>query len=243
MKKLLTLTLAIFMVLSMTACTELDAEMDKLTNAVTEAFDASTPSLTPDPQTTTAAPTEPQTTDGENNDIGVAVETTPAAGKPTQGQPNETTNSSTTPTQTQPQATKPAETKPAETKPQNTKPAATEPKPTQPPATTPAPTKPTHTHSYTKKVVAATCEAGGYTTNTCSCGDSYTSDKTSALGHSYTKGNTVAPTCTAKGYTEYTCSTCKKNCTDNTTSALGHDFSNLIEDVAATTEKEGKKVY
>lgn len=42
-----------------------------------------------------------------------------------------------------------------------------------------------HTHSYTAKVTAPTCTAQGYTTYTCSCGDSYVSDYKAAAGHKY----------------------------------------------------------
>lgn len=42
----------------------------------------------------------------------------------------------------------------------------------------------THTHNYTPKVTDPTCTADGYTTYTCEeCGDSYTDNKTDALGH------------------------------------------------------------
>ena len=52
-----------------------------------------------------------------------------------------------------------------------------------------------HTHSYTAVVTAPTCTAEGYTTYTCSCGDSYTDNKVAATGHSFT--NNV---CTKCGY-------------------------------------------
>ena len=42
-----------------------------------------------------------------------------------------------------------------------------------------------HEHSYTAVVTAPTCTEGGYTTYTCSCGDSYTADETPALGHDW----------------------------------------------------------
>ena len=42
-----------------------------------------------------------------------------------------------------------------------------------------------HKHSYKEKVTAPTCTQEGYTTYTCSCGDSYTGAKTKATGHSY----------------------------------------------------------
>jgi hypothetical protein len=45
-----------------------------------------------------------------------------------------------------------------------------------------------HTHSYTSVVTAPTCTAKGYTTYTCSCGNSYKDNYTNALGHNYSNG-------------------------------------------------------
>ena len=45
-----------------------------------------------------------------------------------------------------------------------------------------------HEHIYEAVVTAPSCTAGGYTTYTCSCGDSYVGDETEALGHSYENG-------------------------------------------------------
>ncbi len=45
-----------------------------------------------------------------------------------------------------------------------------------------------HTHSYTAAVTAPTCTAAGYTTHTCSCGDSYKDNYVNALGHNYVNG-------------------------------------------------------
>ena len=42
-----------------------------------------------------------------------------------------------------------------------------------------------HEHSYRAVVTAPTCTEGGYTTYTCSCGDSYTADETAPLGHAW----------------------------------------------------------
>mgnify|MGYP002510615359 CR=1 FL=1 len=42
-----------------------------------------------------------------------------------------------------------------------------------------------HQHSYIAVVTEPTCIKKGYTTYTCSCGDSYIDDETAALGHSY----------------------------------------------------------
>lgn len=45
-----------------------------------------------------------------------------------------------------------------------------------------------HTHSYTAAVTASTCTSRGYTTYTCSCGDSYVDNYRDALGHDYING-------------------------------------------------------
>ena len=42
-----------------------------------------------------------------------------------------------------------------------------------------------HEHSYTAEVTAPTCTEAGYTTYTCSCGDSYVADEVPALGHDW----------------------------------------------------------
>lgn len=87
------------------------------------------------------------------------------------------TNSSET--QTPAETSKPTETsKPVETS-----------KPTESsqPTETSKPSTPAHTHSYSKKVTAPTCIKQGYTTYTCSCGDSYISDHTNLSSHSYSK--------------------------------------------------------
>lgn len=45
-----------------------------------------------------------------------------------------------------------------------------------------------HVHSYTPCVTPPTCTEKGYTTFTCTCGDSYVSDYTEAVGHSLHNG-------------------------------------------------------
>ena len=45
-----------------------------------------------------------------------------------------------------------------------------------------------HTHSYEAVVTAPTCTAGGYTTYTCDCGDTYTADETATVAHSFENG-------------------------------------------------------
>ena len=80
----------------------------------------------------------------------------------------------------------------------------------------------THTHSYKSSVTkAATCNAKGTMTYTCSdCGDSYTSD-IAATGHTFknTLGYVTeikAPTPAATGVTRYICVNCKGTLTDGT---------------------------
>ncbi len=70
-----------------------------------------------------------------------------------------------------------------------------------------------HTHSYTSRTTAPTCTAQGYTTYTCSCGDSYTSNYVPAKGH--TSGtaiieNRVEATCAREGSYDSVvrCTTC-----------------------------------
>jgi len=76
-------------------------------------------------------------------------------------------------------------------------------------------------HEYQAVVTAPSCTEGGYTTYTCSCGDSYVADVTEATGHSYDSVVT-APTCTAKGYTTHTCSRCDDSYVDTYVDATGH---------------------
>ena len=104
----------------------------------------------------------------------------------------------------------------------------------------------THTHDYKSTVTKPTCTEKGYTTHTCSCGDSYVDSYTNALGHNYVDGectrchakdpgqthehdykSTVTePTCTGAGYTTYTCTGCGHSYKDNYKDALGHDYKN-----------------
>lgn len=147
---------------------EVEPEETPAAAATVEPTASPTPTAAPTPKPTatptpapTAAPT-PEATAG------------PAATeKPSESVP--ATQAPSTPTPTQ----KPAETTPAPT------PAPT-PKPT--PAPTPAPTAtpaPVHTHSWSEtQRVAATCEAEGSVTYTCSCGETKTS-VIPALGHDW----------------------------------------------------------
>ena len=65
------------------------------------------------------------------------------------------------------------------------------------------------------KVTEPTCTAGGYTTYTCECGDTYTGDETKALGHDMGGFTTVTEaTCTTNGVKTFTCTGCGKSYTE-----------------------------
>ena len=53
-------------------------------------------------------------------------------------------------------------------------------------------------HKYESVVTDPTCETAGYTTYTCACGDTYTTDEVAALGHDMQKtANQIDATCEA----------------------------------------------
>ena len=81
-------------------------------------------------------------------------------------------------------------------------------------------------HHHNAVVTAPTCTEKGYTTHTCTCGNSYVDSYTNALGHSYgTWKQTKAPTCTAKGTEAKTCTRCNASETRDV-AALGHSYKN-----------------
>ena len=72
-----------------------------------------------------------------------------------------------------------------------------------------------HTHSYKDVVTAPTCTEKGYTTHTCSCGDSYVDTYTDALGHAWDNGKvTKEPTETETGVKTFTCTRCGETKTE-----------------------------
>ena len=93
----------------------------------------------------------------------------------------------------------------------------------------------THTHSYTAVVTAPTCTEAGFTTHTCSCGDSYTDTPVDALGHTEVIDAAVAPTCTETGLTEGKhCSVCNEVLVkQESVAALGH--TEVIDAAVAPT--------
>lgn len=72
-----------------------------------------------------------------------------------------------------------------------------------------------HIHQYTSTVTPPTCTEQGYTTYTCTCGNSYRSDYTNPLGHSWDAGVVTTPaTETAPGVKRYTCTRCSATRTE-----------------------------
>ena len=102
-----------------------------------------------------------------------------------------------------------------------------------------------HVHKYSEKVTTPTCTEKGYTTYTCTCGDSYKDNYTNATGHSTELKNAKAATCTADGYTgDEICKTCGKTIkSGETIKAIGHkwDDGKITKEPTETTE--GAKQY
>ena len=83
-----------------------------------------------------------------------------------------------------------------------------------------------HTHDFVETVTAPTCTKQGYTTYTCSCGETYTINYVSALGHKTEVRNAVEPSCTEDGYTgDEVCTICGEVISQGETiEATGHHF-------------------
>ena len=109
-----------------------------------------------------------------------------------------------------------------------------------------------HVHSYTSQVTAPTCTTDGFTTYTCSCGYSYNSNPTPALGHTWSEWKTDIPAtttqtgqesrkCTVCGETEtriYTCS-CGDSYQGDEVPATGHIWGEWTPATPATETTPG----
>ena len=96
-----------------------------------------------------------------------------------------------------------------------------------------------HTHSYKAVVTAPTCTEKGYTTHTCSCGDSYVDTYTDALGHAWDNGKvTKEPTETETGIRTFTCTRCGETKTE-TIPKLTHEHSYKAVVTAPTCTAKG----
>ena len=76
--------------------------------------------------------------------------------------------------------------------------------------TKPIPTStPSHTHQYSKSVTKPGCTTEGFTTYTCSCGDTYPADFVPAAGHSWGSWETTKePTISTTGVKVRKCRSC-----------------------------------
>ena len=101
-----------------------------------------------------------------------------------------------------------------------------------------------HVHSYTEQVTKATCTEQGYTTYTCSCGESYKDNYVNALGHTEVIDKAIAATCTSDGKTEGKyCSVCNEVLVkQEVVKAIGHEFGAWTTVTEPTEETEGKEV-
>ena len=89
-----------------------------------------------------------------------------------------------------------------------------------------------HTHSYKDVVTAPTCTEKGYTTHTCSCGDSYVDTYVDALGHAWDSGTvTKQPTATETGVRTYTCTRCNATKTETIPATGSVDVTQMFTDV------------
>ena len=84
-------------------------------------------------------------------------------------------------------------------------------------------------HKYDSVITAPDCTNGGYTTYTCSCGDTYRADEVGATGHTNgtaVKENDNLPTCTVNGSYDMVvyCTVCQAEVSRETTTvdATGH---------------------
>ena len=89
-----------------------------------------------------------------------------------------------------------------------------------------------HEHSYTAVVTPPTCTEKGYTTHTCSCGDSYVDTYVDALGHAWDNGKvTKEPTETETGVKTFTCTRCHETKTESIPATGSVDVTQMFTDV------------
>lgn len=88
------------------------------------------------------------------------------------------------------------------------KPGTVVPEDTDPTGPIETPEDPPHEHYYVKSKTSPTCTEKGYTTYTCSCGDTYDGDFIDALGHNYTSKVIEEATYEHGNLIRYTCQRC-----------------------------------
>ena len=97
-----------------------------------------------------------------------------------------------------------------------------------------------HQHSYKDIVTAPTCTEKGYTTHTCSCGDSYVDTYVDALGHAWDNGKvTKEPTETETGTKTFTCTRCGETKTETIPATGVVDVTEMFTDVSHSWADDG----
>ena len=99
----------------------------------------------------------------------------------------------------------------------------------------------TDSHIYSPEITPPTCTEQGYTTYTCTCGDSYMDNYVGALDHNYGEWYEVTPaTCTEDGLERRGCKRCNAFET-NVISKRGHSYSSVT--IAPTCTEQGYTTY
>ncbi len=83
-------------------------------------------------------------------------------------------------------------------------------------------------HNHTVEITEPTCTAMGFSTYTCECGDTYTTDFVDKIDHDFAE-EIVAPTCTAMGHTEFSCVNCDAEYIGDFVDKLPHDYTAEIK--------------
>ena len=97
-----------------------------------------------------------------------------------------------------------------------------------------------HMHDYAVTVTAPTCTEKGYTTHTCSCGDSYVDTYVDALGHAWDNGKvTKEPTETETGVKTFTCTRCGETRTETIPATGVMDVTKMFTDVSHSWADDG----
>ena len=97
-----------------------------------------------------------------------------------------------------------------------------------------------HEHSYKAVVTAPTCTAKGYTTHTCSCGESYVDTYVDALGHAWDSGKVTKPaTETEDGVKTFTCTRCGETKTEVIPATGSVDVTKMFTDVSHSWADDG----
>ena len=99
-----------------------------------------------------------------------------------------------------------------------------------------------HEHEYTTAVTEPTCTERGYTTYTCSCGESYVDNYVDAK-HDLVEHAAKHPNCKEAGYEAYvTCKNCDYTTYKEIASTGEHYYDQSIVKIP-TAEKSGKAIY